>query len=74
MKGVAPAVWRVIVIVVSSAWVAPARLVKTMKAEPMMISEHAFIAHLLDASFYKKNARGTSEETHSRPANLRTNG
>ena len=46
IKGVAPAVWPVIVIVVSSAWVAPARWVKTMKTAPTMISEHVFIKRL----------------------------
>jgi len=40
---VAPAVWPVIVIVVSSAWVALARWLKTMEAAPAMISKRAFI-------------------------------
>src|SRR6266480_4704285 len=46
MKGVAPAVWPVIVIVVSSAWLAPARLVKTMKTAPTTIDENFFIRSL----------------------------
>jgi hypothetical protein len=47
IKGVAPAVWPVIVIVVSSAWVALARWLKTMNTAPTMISEHAFIKYLV---------------------------
>jgi hypothetical protein len=46
IKGVAPAVRLVILIVVSSACVAPARWVKTVRMEALMISEHAFITFL----------------------------
>ena len=43
MKGVAPAVCPVIVIVVSSASVAPARWEKTVKTAATTINKHVFI-------------------------------
>ena len=44
IKGVAPAVCPVIVIVVSSASLAPTRVVRTIRTAPLMI-EHVFITH-----------------------------
>ena len=58
MKGVAPAVWPVMVIVVSSAWLAEARWEKTMKTAPTIINEHVFIRRLFFyVTFFEKSAR-----------------
>src|SRR5215467_12515745 len=46
MKGVVPAVWPVIVIVVSSAWVAPARWERIIKTAPTPINANAFIMRM----------------------------
>src|SRR5215831_20243399 len=58
MNGVAPAVWRVIVIVVWSASLVPAKWEKTMKRAPTMINEHVFIKRLFFIGvFFEKSAR-----------------
>jgi len=67
MKGVAPAVWPVIVIVVSSAWVAPARWLKTMEAAPTIITEHGFMAPFLKGSLGEECPM-TSGATYLNPA------
>jgi hypothetical protein len=57
MKGVGPAVWPVIVIVVSSASLEPAKWEKAMKMAPMMITEYVFIG-LVFCAFVKRLAPG----------------
>jgi hypothetical protein len=52
MKGVAPAVWLSIVIVVSSAWLAPASPEKTVRRSAQMMKEKLFIGDwIMEKSF-----------------------
>src|SRR5262245_42115 len=57
IKGVAPAVCPVIVIVVSSPSLAATRFVRTIKTALLMI-EHVFMTHFLGALFPKSAAPG----------------
>src|SRR5436190_7196428 len=57
MKGVAPAVWPVILTEVSSAWLASARWEKTMTTAQTVINEHTFISVYDLGAFFVKSAR-----------------
>src|SRR6266550_6015154 len=68
MKGVTPAVWPVIVIVVSSASLAPASWEKTMMTAPTMINEHVFIGRLFFIGVFFENSAERVRAGRSSPA------